>query len=547
MKKKINRYIFLLLSTFFLLHSCNKKVDDAFMNPNATTRVPIETLLPGIIGNFIGSSSAQGSAYGIANDGLYVGRYVQYWATNTTLSQYDRMGGATGASDVLGSVWAMHYYGMGQNLGRMIDWASEEKKWDYVGVGYAIRAFGWLSLTDMYGEAILKQAFDADRLVFEYDTQEEIYTEVRRLCHLSINYLNTTGDNASQANLAIGDAYFYNGDVAKWKKFVYSILARSFNHFSNKSSSYKPDSVVYYCNLGINTVSDMASAKFANTGITGTSNFYGPVRSNANALRQSRFIAELMSGINTMFPGVTDPRAPYIIRENTNGTYKGIRPNKGSDGLAAADQPQNFWGGAFSITTSPASDANSRYIFKNGSPFPVISPSEIQFMKAEAHYRKGEKAQALTAYTNGISLSFDMLTGIPDYHNSVPAISQITATSKANFMSNPVVIPANANDLTLSHIMLQKYIAMYGYGLIETWMDMRRFHYTDIDPVTGNQVYADFTPPSGTDLYTDNNGKLVYRARPRYNSEYLYNVEALKLIGALELDFHTKEQWITKP
>ena len=168
-------------------------------------------------------------------------------------------------------------------------------------------------------------------------------------------------------------------------------------------------------------------------------------------------------------------------------------------------------------------------------------------MEAEAHFRKGEKALALESYKNGISLSFDMLTGIPDYHNSVPAANQITPITKANFLANTTVVPANANDLTISHIMLQKYIAMYGYGLVETWMDLRRFHYTDLDPATGNQVYADFTPPSGTDLFLNNNGKLVYRARPRYNSEYLYNVEALKLIGGLDLDFHTKEQWITQP
>ena len=213
---------------------------------------------------------------------------------------------------------------------------------------------------------------------------------------------------------------------------MYSILARSFNHYSNKAS-YKPDSVIFYTNQGITTVEDMASVKFANTGITGTSNFFGPVRSNVNVLRQTRFIAELLTGVNTMFPGVTDPRTPYLIRENTNGTYKGVRPAKGADGLETADQPQNFWGGTFASTTSPASDANSRYIFKNGSPFPVISPSEVFFMRAEAHFRKGEKALALEAYKSGISLSFDMLTGIPDYHNSVPAAMQITATAKANF------------------------------------------------------------------------------------------------------------------
>jgi hypothetical protein len=50
------------------------------------------------------------------------------------------------------------------------------------------------------------------------------------------NYLNMTGDGVSQANLAIGDAYFYNGDVNKWKKFVYGVLARSYGYLSNKAT-----------------------------------------------------------------------------------------------------------------------------------------------------------------------------------------------------------------------------------------------------------------------------------------------------------------------
>ena len=456
------------------------------------------------------------------------------------------MGGITDASDNGGSMWAAHYYGMGQNLNRMIEWAEEEKKWDYVGVGYAIRAWSWLTLTNMYGEAILKEAFNTSQLVFNYDSQEDIYAEVRRVCHLALEYLSKTGDGVDQANLAKGDGYLYNGDVAKWKKFVYSTLARSFNQLSNKASLYKPDSVIFYANQGITTNADNAIYRVANTGISGTTNFYGPLRGNAGALRQSRFIADLMSGVNTRFLGVSDPRAPYILRENTNGTYKGIRPNKGSDGLAAADQPQNFWGGAFATTAAPSNDAGSRYIFKNGAPFPIFTAAEVQFMKAEALWRKNDKANARLAYIEGISQSFDLLTGTASYHSSVPAAMQITPASKAAFLANTTIVPAAAN-LTLSHIMMQKYISMYGYGLVEVWVDMRRYHYTDLDPVLGTQVYADFTPPSGSDLYVNNNNKLVYRARPRYNSEYLYNVAALNSIGAIALDFNTKEMWYSMP
>jgi hypothetical protein len=541
MKKIFSTGAFFVVSFMVFISACSKKIDEVYANPNANVRVPVESLLPGIIGNFIGNSAAAGSAYGIANDGLYTGRYVQFWGTNTTNNQYDRMGGATGASDILGSVWAMHYFGMGQNLNRMVEWSMEEKKWDYVGVGYAIRAWSWLTLTNTYGDVIMREAFNTSQLVFNYDTQEQVYDTVRVICRLALEYLSKTGDGVSQANLALGDQFFYNGDVEKWKKFVYSVMARSFNQLSNKSS-YNPDSVIYYCNLGINDNADNASAKFANTGITGTSNFYGPYRANVGALRQTYFIADLMSGLNPTFIGVEDPRAWYIIRENTNGTFKGVVPTQGASGLAVDDQPRNFWGGSFATTTA-ANDNNARYIFKNGAPFPVITASEVQFMKAEAYYRKGEKSAALDAYREGIRLNFDML--LSDYNQSIPAGRELSIATRDAFVADPLVVPAE-NDLTLSHIMLQKYIAMYGWGVIETWVDMRRYHYTDLEEGVGTQVYAGFVPPTPTQLFPNNNGKLAYRARPRYNSEYLYNVAELERIGALELDYHTLEQWFSK-
>jgi hypothetical protein len=98
----------------------------------------------------------------------------------------------------------------------------------------------------------------------------------------------------------------------------------------------------------------------------------------------------------------------------------------------------------------------------------------------------------------------------------------------------------------LSMIMLQKYIAMFGYGTFETWTDMRRYHYVDLDKTTGKQVFTDFVAPSGTGLFEDNGGKLVYRMRPRFNSEYVWNINELGRIGATQLDYHTKEQWFSQ-
>jgi hypothetical protein len=545
MKQLKNIFFTISAGCLITFSACEKKLDEAYLNPNAQVKQPIETLLPGIISNMAIQHSANGTLYGPQNDGQYIGRFIQNWATNTTGNQYDMMGdNFINASDVMGSIWAAHYYGIGQNAQRVIQWGTEEGKWDYVGVAQAIVAWSWLTLTDLHDDVILKEAWHPDQLVFHYDPQSEVYEEIKRLGKAAIENLSKTGGAVSQANLAIGDAYMNGGDVNKWKKFVYGVLARTYNRVTNKGI-YQPDSVIYYANLAPQTNADNTSLKWSNAGGSGTYSYWSPFRGNIGTLRQTKFIADLMQGVNSQFPrGYIDPRAWYIIRENPNGTFKGTRPNKGTDGLATADQPANFWGGAFSSTVAPSSDANARYVFTNSPKFPIITASEMKFVKAEALLRKGQKAEALVAYREGISLNFDLL--IADYETNVPSAFRITPASKAAFLADPINVP-DASNLTLSHIMLQKYIAMYAWGVVETWVDLRRYHYTDLDPVTGQQVYRDFVPPSGTDLYSRNGGKLIYRHRPRYNSEYLYNVAELNRLGAFAPDYITKEHWFSKP
>ncbi|HET9056782.1 MAG TPA: SusD/RagB family nutrient-binding outer membrane lipoprotein [Chitinophagaceae bacterium] len=548
----------IIISTFFaasvsLNTGCTKKIDEAYANPNADVRVPVEKLLPGLVS----CMAANAAGHGPLNDIRFAGKYIQNFLFCNSGGRYDQMGGTIGSSDNAGSLWRIHFYDIGQNCNRMIQWGTEEKKWDYVGVGKAIFAWSWLTLSDYHGEVVsVDEALNSSQLTFSYGSQEQVYNYVKKLCYEALENLNKTGDGVSQANLALGDAYFYNGDVNKWKKFVYGILARVYNHLSNKSALYKPDSVIYFCNQSINANADNATVKFANTGVSGTANFFGPFRGNLasvavgteTAIRQSAYIANLMTGSNNAFPGVSDPRAWYILRSNNSGTFVGLDPNKGQTIIPAANRPENFWGVSQSSgvnNTAPANDNNCRYIFKNAAEFPVITAAEIQFIKAEAAYRKGDLATALAAYKQGIDLNFDMLT--TTYGANIPPANVITPTIKDNFLNNTTIVPATANELTLTHIMLQKYIALYIHGALETWVDMRRFHYLDKDPITNEQVYRNFTPPSGTDLYPDNGGKLVYRVRPRYNSEYVWNLNELIRIGADKSDYHTKECWFSQP
>jgi hypothetical protein len=553
MQNKIFKTI-CFLGAFSILFSvsCKKKIDDAYLNPNAPVVVPIESILSGVIGSFTAFFSSAGTGYGVQADGILLGRYIQYWGSQTSSELYGQMGfpGApASASDNTGGLWAAVYYGQGQNVNKIIQWGTEQQKWDYVGVATAIRAWGWLELSNVYGDAILKEAFNTSQAQFHYDTQPEFYDSCRSICFRALGYLNRTDGAVSQANLAIGDAYFYNGDVNKWKKFVYGILARSYINLSRKADFLTKgyaDSAIKYANLSLSGNADNALVKVAGGLTSAVNNYFGPFRGNIGTIRQAAYPADLMSGNNpTAFVGVSDPRRWYMLRENLNGTFKGFVVWNGSGGLAANDYPKNYWGNTTPSSTAGPTIDSTRYLYQNTSPWPMMTASEMQFILAEAAYLKGDKATALTAYSNAISLNFDMLT--TTYPQNIPAANVITPAVKASYLTNPAVVPASAANLTLTQIMLQKYIALYAWGVQLTWTDMRKYHYTDIDPATGNQVYAGFTPPSGVNLISTNNGKLVYRCRPRYNSEYLYNIPELTRIGALNLDYNTVQPWFTLP
>jgi hypothetical protein len=128
---------------------------------------------------------------------------------------------------------------------------------------------------------------------------------------------------------------------------------------------------------------------------------------------------------------------------------------------------------------------------------------------------------------------------VPIYNTVTISAAQRTAyLASAN-------VKQNAAALTLTDIMSQKYIALWGWGFLETWVDMRRYHYTDLDPVTGLPVYRGFITPAA--IPATNNGKLATRIRPRFNSEYVWNLDELIRIGGTAVDYHTKEMWFSQP
>lgn len=440
---------------------------------------------------------------GEAFDSRYFGCYVQNWA-NTGANFYGDQHGWLALSDALGEMWREQYWGIGKNVDLIVDDAVANKKWWYAGAAYAIRAWCWQTSTDVYGEMILKEAWEPNRYVFDYDTQDLIYAEVVRVCNVALDYLNKDDQTNTLAN---GDLV-YKGDRDKWKKFVYSILARNAHHLSNKSS-YSPDAVISFVDQALSSNSDNFLIPHLGT-ITnadgGNINFFGPTRANLGTYRQASFSVKLLDGTGP-FTGVIDPRLSLMLQPSSDGIYRGLVNTVGNTFAGTQAIPAPY----------------GKFIYLDNASVPIVTYAELQFIKAEAAFKKGDLSTALTAYKNGITAHMDYLG--------------VSAPNKATYLASTAVAQTSVL-LKINDIMLQKYIALYGHGVLETWVDMRRYHY---DP----NIYTGFSLPNP--LFPTNNGKPAYRARPRYNSEYVWNIQALDKIGATKLDYNTVEPWFIQP
>ena len=520
------RYTILLAGCLSLLPGCNDFLD-VNTNPNAPQSVSANLYLPPMLHWMVTSPQY---------DGRFVGRYTQEWTlTGTSVSTWDRMGYDPG-SDNGAQQWRDVYWSLGQNLVDMNTKAQAEQRWDVLGVGQVLKAWGWQVLADLHGEIIVKEAIDQTRFSFDYDTQQYAYEEVQRLLRQAITNLKRNDGAVDQAFLARGD-HIYNGDRAKWLKFAYGLLAINMNHYSNKTS-YDPAKVIAYVDSSFASNADDALLTYPNTN-NDDINFLGRTRGNFNAYRQTKFVVGLMDG--TQFGGTVDPRLSRMLAPDSLGTtYRGLDPNVVNFGtMPVGQRPMNFYG----FPSSGGVGVPGRYLFDDKAKMPAMTYSQLQFIKAEAAYKLGDKVKALDAYTKAVSSHIDFVNARNQDDGQQP--TQISAAEKAAFLASPSIIPTTAANLTLKQIMSQKYIAQWGWGHNEMWMDMRRYHYTDLDPVTGEEIFAGFAIP--TNLYVDNSGKVVQRIRPRYNSEYVWNLPALKAIGADAADYHTKILWIIEP
>ncbi len=540
----------------------------------------------------------------------------------------------TRASDAAGEIWKLAYFSQGQNLENMINQSVEKQNWTLAGIGYAMKAFSWDAMTKVYGELPLKDAFVPGKLSHNYDYQPEIYQQVRDWAYKAVEMLEKP-DATVYGNKISANDYIYNGDKEKWKKFAYAVIVRNLASLTNKkdfASKYAQE-LVDAAQKSFQSSGDDATVTIAggsqDAPYSTYNNFWGTARGNlSRSYWQHEFAVQIMTGTVPSYDQSTGERTPVagntfhpfglaatqIITDtlvNLMGHYDprmavklGTTSNPNYLNLDNADSVKayHYFGGSFTGTVGaegtapsfygrnavssyngiPVNDGIGRWIYRDNAPYILMTAAEIKFCLAEAYWKTGRKGEAFTAWKDAIKADMDftqkyITTGTQGKATGGDKITKVAFSSLSNeYLNGKYVDQLSMSEFSLSHIMMQKYIALFPWGAAEAWVDLRKYHYdikyTGEYPALRNgysetileqkwdsdadKVYkgfyllpADVQGRKGA--YNINNvGSPAYRIRPRFNSEYMWNLgslQKLKPIAGTAENYHTSIPWFAYP
>ena len=309
---------------------------------------------------------------------------------------------------------------------------SEEGNWHNVGVAQVLFAYTMFVMTDLFGRVPYSEALQgSDIRKPKFDTQESIYQEMLAMLDDAIANLQ------KEATTGIGGGDFiFGGDKDMWIKLAYSLKARHLNRLSNVpgAAARHEDALAALAN-GFSDGEGFIFDKYSTS--QNNQNPWFRQETERGQFAVSRTLYNLMNSIN-------DPRIPLWFTK-VQGIY-----NTAQNGTALQDQSGLFYS---RISTNVQYDV---------APLPILTYDELKFIEAECYLRKStpDKAAALVAYTNAVDAAL--------------VRAGVSSAAINTYLSQESVIPADPDDLTLDHIIKQKYIALWPYGSIEAFSEWRR-------------------------------------------------------------------------
>ncbi|WPQ62610.1 SusD/RagB family nutrient-binding outer membrane lipoprotein [Chitinophaga sancti] len=477
-----------LASTLFAT-SCTRNFDDINSNPTAVSGSQYDP-------NYL-LSRAQ---YSYANTGYSQLLFQSMWVQllSSTFNYYsngDKYVASSGQIGYQDRIWNEDY--QAASYAYEMDTLAQQKSLPNLSnIGKIMNVLIMQHITDCYGDIPYSEALKGKAGTFTpaYDSQESIYTSMLTELQTAISALDESGTKPT-ADL------FYSGDIAKWKKFGYSLMLRTAMRLVKVNPTLAQTWAEKAVAGGVFTsIADDAVVICDNSGgfSNGTTNAL-MVQDDYREVKWSKTLIDYMRKMN-------DPRLEYIaeiapngLAANNNtalagstdssiqlGMPNGYDLNGGTTDITnRSDYP-----GATAAATSDDSPAplgkysrptNALYRNYSGPEF-VLTYAETELLLAEAAARGWSVGgTAVSHYAAGVTASMQSLATF----SSDATISTTVAT---------LFIAANPLDVTsttasIKQINEQLWVTEGTLmNFIEAWNNWRRSGYPVLTPVvyTGN-------------------------------------------------------------
>ncbi|MHA6247007.1 SusD/RagB family nutrient-binding outer membrane lipoprotein [Pontibacter sp. CAU 1760] len=390
-----------------MIGSCD--LEETNINPDNPEQVPSQVLL---------SSAEAGLAYALGGD---LGRYANVLTQH--LAGVGRQHLVIGRNQItendVNNAWRFNLYPIMQNLRIVIAQGQESNSPHFVGAAKVLLAATLGVTTDAWGDVPYSDAFQGiDEFNPTYDPQEAVYDSIQSLLDQAIVALQ-----AAESTNRLGNTDFiYRGNVENWIKAAYTLKARYHNHLSGVNPQQSAQLALQALENGFE--SNAENMVFVFGGAQTEANPYFQFNDQRGDVLMGKFFTDILISRD-------DPRLDEYVSPQ-QGSFEGANAGVEEEG----------------------SDMGPYYASID-SPVPIITYPEALFIKAEAHLRLGERAEAAEAYNAAVKASLRNVTGTDAYPLYIAQHASATAAT-----------------ISLEQIMTQKYITMF--STFETWVDVRR-------------------------------------------------------------------------
>jgi Starch-binding associating with outer membrane len=358
----------------------------------------------------------------------------------------------------------------------------EGKKQNMRHAARILRAFSFHRLTDMYGSIPYFEANKGlDRVFFPaYDKQSVVYADLLKELDEAAAALNASNPDEGFARAD----FIYDGDIARWKKWAYSLMLRLAMRVSNVNPQMANQYVTKAVAGGVFTSNNdnvwvkMALGPSEWTNQNGISRAFYP-GDGGQPSYLSKTLVDFLKGADPNTVADDDPRLMVLSGGIADWSAAEWKPTN-TDPLAQRGMPNGYdQAGLDVLEGRPVDQAKtfSRINFlmlQDDDPYMIMNYGEVELLLAEALQRgigTGITGTAQEHYNAGVKASMQMYT--PFDASLVVSDAQVAAY----LATYPYDVAKPALQMIAEQLWVNKFFNWW-----EAWADWRRTGYPVLTP-----------------------------------------------------------------